>query len=160
MNHSSPSTPLTKMIDVESHGKALERHSSCITSALGIFLGSLENERAWWYAIVPGDLNEASMSRLLGITELQWLVCLRAMKCITFTKKKDTDELVLTVKVDKIKTLKGQFGLSTLEIERSIESNKQQQWFIRLGKFSDPKKHFMVKDQWDWARDAEQHKTR
>jgi hypothetical protein len=118
MNHSSPSTPLTKMIDVESHGKALERHSSCITSALGIFLGSLENERAWWYAIVPGDLNEASMSRLLGITELQWLVCLRAMKCITFTKKKDTDELVLTVKVDKIKTLKGQFGLSTLEIER------------------------------------------
>jgi hypothetical protein len=62
--------------------------------------------------------------------------------------------------VGKIKALTAQLGHPTLEIERSIESNKQQQWFIRLGKFSDPKKHFMVKDQWDWARDAEQHKTR
>jgi hypothetical protein len=148
------------MGDTESHGKALERHSSCITSALRIFLGSLENERTWWYAIVPGDLDDATMYPSRGINEVQWLVCLRAMKCITFTKSKGTDEPVLTVKVGKIKALTAQLGHPTLEIERSIESNKQQQWFIRLGKFSDPKKHFMVKDQWDWARDAEQHKTR
>jgi hypothetical protein len=39
----------------------------CIASALGIFLFRLENEQAWWYAIIPGDLNEATMTSLLGI---------------------------------------------------------------------------------------------
>jgi hypothetical protein len=92
MSPSSHSAPLTKIIDVESHGKTLERHSSCITSALRIFLGSLENERAWWFAIVPGDLDDATMYRSRGISEILWLVCLRAMKCITFTKSKGTDE--------------------------------------------------------------------
>jgi hypothetical protein len=134
------------MGNVESHGKALERHSSSIESALGIFSIVLKvSELGGMYAIVPGDLNEALMSRLLGITEGQWMVCLWALKFITFMKKKGTDELVLTVKVDKIKTLKAQFGLSALEIERSYDSNKQQRWFIRLGKFSDPEEHFTVK---------------
>jgi hypothetical protein len=48
---SSPSTTRIKMGDVESHGKALEWHSSCIASALGISHGRLENERAWWYVV-------------------------------------------------------------------------------------------------------------
>jgi hypothetical protein len=160
MSPSSHSAPSHKMRDVESYGKALEKHSSCIASALGIFLGRLENERAWWYAIVPGDLNEATLSRLLGIIEYQWMVCLRVLKCITFKQKKGTDEPILTVKVEKIKALMARSDHSTPEIERSKDNNNQQRWFIQLGKFSDPKQPFTVKHQWDWARDAEKHKTR
>jgi hypothetical protein len=88
------------------------------------------------------------MSTVLGIAEVQWLICLRAMK------RRCTDELVQMVKVETIKAIATEVGLSTLEIERSKDRNKQRRWFIRLGKCSDTLAYFTIKHQWDWARDA------
>jgi hypothetical protein len=136
-----------KQGDREAHGKAVERHSSCIESAVGIFLARLGNKRAWLYAIITWN-KRRPVAVFSPSDEAQ------------HTKKRDTDELVLTVKVEKIKAMAATLGCSTLEIERSNDSNKQQRWFSRLEEFRKPKAPFTVKDQWDWWRDAEQRELR
>jgi hypothetical protein len=48
------------------------------------------------------------------------------LKCITFTQKKDTDEPILTVKIEKIKALAARSDRSAPDIEPSRDNNKEQ----------------------------------